>query len=327
MSKDWTVGVMGAGRIAQGFDSPTDAHILTMAHAIRSSKDFTLGGFYDRDPARAAAAEKKWNCPASPRERETWLKQPWDVLYIATPDEQHAEDVRDALQRKPKAILVEKPFSPRPEEAETLLKEADRAGIPLLVDYPRRWHSGVRSVTERIARGELGTPTGLLVTCSGGVAHNGVHILDLFRAWWGSGWSIKEAARQSRITCLNLERPGQSVGAVFVEVPAEEYYVFEMKMYCTQGQIHLGGSPETLTVSLVGPDPLFPAFRLCRPVEVFDMEKEPLLCGTLEKLSDLIRHPAEAQRQRHIEQENETFISSILKYFSPLEKGALVWNS
>ena len=61
------VGIMGAGRIAQGFDYPGSEKILTLAHAVRESDRFVLGGFYDLHQDRAERAEEKWTCPASPR--------------------------------------------------------------------------------------------------------------------------------------------------------------------------------------------------------------------------------------------------------------------
>ena len=156
MPERFRVGVMGAGQIAQGFDQPGDARVLSMANAVRSSADFDLGGFFDIDPARSAAAEVKWSCAASPRDRATWLAVPWDVIYIATPDACHASDLRDALACRPRGLLVEKPVALDDREGRELLDVAMRERIPVLVNYPRRWHTGVRRVTEMIAREELG---------------------------------------------------------------------------------------------------------------------------------------------------------------------------
>ncbi|MHB8621519.1 MAG: hypothetical protein ACYDAG_18485, partial [Chloroflexota bacterium] len=93
---------MGAGAIAQGFDNPTSPHVLSLAHAVSLSPEFELGGFYDIDSMRSQEAEKKWACPATPRDRQRWLNRGWDVICIATPDQRHAADLADALSVKPR---------------------------------------------------------------------------------------------------------------------------------------------------------------------------------------------------------------------------------
>ena len=86
LSDRLVVGILGAGRMAQGFDDPGSPHVLSLAHAVQASRGFSLGGFFDQRPERAEAAERRWSCPPSPRARAAWLSQPWDVVLIATPD-------------------------------------------------------------------------------------------------------------------------------------------------------------------------------------------------------------------------------------------------
>ena len=56
------VGILGAGRMAQGFDDPGSPQVLSLAHAVQASRPFRLGGFFDRRPERAEAAEHRWGC-------------------------------------------------------------------------------------------------------------------------------------------------------------------------------------------------------------------------------------------------------------------------
>jgi predicted dehydrogenase len=88
------VGILGAGRIAQSFDAPGAAHVLSLAHAVSRSTAFRLGGFFDVRAERAVAAERRWGCAPSPRTREAWLDSGWDVVCIATPEAAQAEGDR-----------------------------------------------------------------------------------------------------------------------------------------------------------------------------------------------------------------------------------------
>src|SRR6185503_4409517 len=176
LSDRLVVGILGAGRMAQGYDDPHSPHVLSLAHAVHVSPGFRLGGFFDRRPERAELAERRWGCPPSPRARAEWLGRPWDGVLIATPDAEHGADLHDVLARKPRGIVVEKPVATDGAEGLRLLEDAERLGVPVLVDFPRRWHSGVAAVARDIAAGRLGTPIAATLTYSGGAAHSEIHV-------------------------------------------------------------------------------------------------------------------------------------------------------
>ena len=69
--------------ISAGFDALGDARVQTLAHAVSRTPQLALAGFYDQDPTRAAAAEVKWDCPASPRTRSSWLMKAADVCMTS----------------------------------------------------------------------------------------------------------------------------------------------------------------------------------------------------------------------------------------------------
>jgi len=300
--------------MAQGFDKPGDQHVLTLAHAVCSSKAFLLSGFFDHDAKRAEAAERKWGCPASPRDRMTWLDQSWDVVCIATPDVQHTADFRDVLARKPKAILTEKPLALEREEAAALLREASRLGVPVLVDFPRRWHSGVAAVSDHIAQGRLGNPLAATFVYSGEAVHSAVHMLDLFYAWWGGGWDVVLESRQGHVAHLTFSRKSEVVATSFIHVPAQSYYALEMQVYCEKGKIELSHSPEMLDINELRPHPLYPSFQVLTPLKSFQMEAEPLLVRMMETLADMIADPDVAKAQAKREMDSQEFSWQVLRW-------------
>jgi Oxidoreductase family, NAD-binding Rossmann fold len=316
------VGILGAGRMAQGFDDPHSPHVLSLAHAVQASRGFRLGGFFDQRPERAEAAERRWSCPPSPRARAEWLSQPWDVVLIATPDAEHGADLRDVLARKPKGIVVEKPVATDGAEGLRLLEEAERLGVPVLVDFPRRWHSGVAAAARHIAAGRLGMPIAAALTYSGDGAHSAVHMLDLFHTWWGPGWTPTLVSRASDVALVTLRHGRDALTASFVNVPADCYYVWEMHVWCERGKIELSRSPEVLEVSGLDGHPLYSSFQVLTPRECFPMEHEPVLVRLMDTLAGAIADPDAARALLRREMDSQAFSAEVLRCLETPESAA-----
>jgi hypothetical protein len=306
------VGIMGAGRMAQGFDAPGAPHVLSLAHAVCKSADLELGGFYDRDPARSAAAEQKWHCRETPRDRDAWLAQDWDLIFVATPDENHARDAHDAIARRPKGVLVEKPLARDPDAADDLLRLARERGIPILVDYPRRLHSAIAEVARLIGAGELGAPLAATFVYSGDAEHAATHMIDLFQLWWGN-WSVAGAANIAGGHMIELQDDTRRMNATFVPLPADAHYVWELTVYCAQARIRLAESPEYLDVSTPGPHPAYSGFDVLQTRARYAMEEEPLLERTMERLVHLTRSPDAAGQQLAHECASQKLCGAILR--------------
>ncbi|MGB8951792.1 MAG: Gfo/Idh/MocA family oxidoreductase [Candidatus Aminicenantales bacterium] len=306
---------MGAGMIAQGFDEPNDDQVLSMAHAITRTDGFMLGGFYDCDPRRAELAENKWNCPATPRNRAKWLENGWDVIYIATPDANHATDLRDAMARRPRAILIEKPLAVNNEEALDLLYEAVRFGVLVMVNYPRRWHSATARAARAIQAGHIGTPISAIFVFSGGVIHNAPHAFDLFHTWWGGGWRVALNSRHDDLTCLTFSREANSFTVAIIDRLTQPYYVWEAHIYCSHGKVELSHSPEFLELSRLQPHPVYSSYQVLTTLWRSEMDDEPLLCRAGEALAAALANPAQAEAASRRELECQIFMAETLRHF------------
>lgn len=306
------VGILGAGRMAQGFDAPDHPRVLSLAHAVIRSSRFRLGGFFDVHPDRASAAEARWGIPPSPRERAAWLDHGWDVVCIATPEAAHARDLADVLARKPKGIVVEKPLALDVEEGARLLDRADGLGVPVVVDFPRRWHSAVTALARDVAAGRLGDPLAAVFVCSGDAARAASHMADLFHGVWGD-WEVAAAERAGGTVTLSLRRARASMTATFMRLRAGAPYVWEVHVYCERGKVELSHSPEALEVSGVGPHPDYPSFSVLTPRARWDLENEPLLERMFETLAEAIDDPDARRRLARREQGSHRFTATILR--------------
>lgn len=322
MTTPFRVGIMGAGRMAQGFDQPGDSSVLTLAHAVQKSPLLTLGGFYDNLSGRAEAAERKWGCPPSPRDREAWLDTAWDLIFIATPDACHAADLADAIARKPRGVLVEKPLATEAPVAARLLRQAGDSAVALVTDFPRRWHTGVAHIAARLASGDLGHPSRIVGTYSGGLLHNGVHLLDLIAAWVPGVERIERLGQTSGAVWLELSASGRETELFLAESPLRDGYSFALTLHTDRARIDLDGAPETLTLLTKAAHPNYPDFPTLRPVATWPMEDEPLLTRAVETLAGLARDPAAAAHQLAREIERERFFGLVFDSLKPQPKNS-----
>ena len=313
---------MGAGRMAQGFDQPGDSSVLTLAHAVQNSPLLTLGGFFDNRTERAEAAEQKWNCPPTSRDREVWLAAGWDLIFIATPDACHAADLADAIARQPRGVLVEKPLATDAQTAGRLLQHAGASGVALVTDFPRRWHTGVAQIAARLDTGELGDASRIVGTYSGGLLHNGVHLLDLIAAWVPGVERVERLGQTPGAVWLRLSASGRETELFLAESPFRDGYAFALTLHTDRARIDLDGAPETLTLLTKAAHPNYPDFSTLRPAATWPMEEEPLLSRAVETLAGLARDPAAAARHLAREIEREHFFGLVFDSLNPQTKNS-----
>ncbi len=308
--------------MAQGFDRPGDSSVLTLAHAVQESPLLTLGGFYDNRTERAETAERKWHCPPTPREREAWLAAGWDLIFIATPDACHAADLADAIARKPRGVLVEKPLATDAQIAGRLLQQAGASAVALVTDFPRRWHTGVAHIAARLASGELGHTSRIVGTYSGGLRHNGVHLLDLIAAWVPGVERVERLGQTPGAAWLRLAAGAREIELFLAESPLRDGYAFALTLHTDRARIDLDGAPETLTLLTKAAHPNYPDFPTLRPVATWPMEDEPLLTRAVETLAGLARDPAAAAHQLAREIERERFFGLVFDSLKPQTKNS-----
>lgn len=89
---------------------------------------------------------------------ELWEEAPADLVVVATPNSSHVAVASAALERGA-AVLVDKPLAVTATEAETLVDQAQRAGVLLTVFQNRRWDTDQLTLRRLIAEDALGEIT------------------------------------------------------------------------------------------------------------------------------------------------------------------------
>ena len=134
--------VLGAGRIGK-------VHANTIANSANAEVAYVA----DALPEAAAALAR--SVGAQVRTVDEAIASDADAILICSPTDTHADLIEQAA-RAGKAILCEKPVSLSVERIEALLPVVEKAGVPLMIGFNRRFDPNFSSLQARITQGEIG---------------------------------------------------------------------------------------------------------------------------------------------------------------------------
>ena len=139
-------GLIGTGRIAED----------RMLPGIIEHKSNRLIGVVSRDQGRADTFAKKFGAKRAYTSYDDLLRNP-DVTVVAihTPNSQHAEQAI-AAARAGKHVFCDKPMATSVADAERIVRECEKAGVKLGVNFHNRFMPSFIETRRIIASGEIG---------------------------------------------------------------------------------------------------------------------------------------------------------------------------
>lgn len=146
------MGILRAGLIGFGTGGR-----LFHAPFIEADPRFSLDAVVSGDPARQQAVAQSYPaasvCATS---AELFSRaRDLDLVVISSPPATHVALAREAIGHG-LAVVVDKPFAPSAGEAQALVEEAERAGVPLTVFHNRRWDGDFITLRRLLDEGALG---------------------------------------------------------------------------------------------------------------------------------------------------------------------------
>jgi predicted dehydrogenase len=151
VSKKLRVGVIGTGLIAQ----------VMHLHFLRELDDrYEIAAVCDISPDSAKRCAEAYGVNAVFTDWHEMLKEPLDAVLILTSGS-HAPIAFEAA-RAGMHIFVEKPMCFSAEEGKAMVAEAEKAGVALMVGYPKRYDPAFDRFKEEVA--QLDHPKLLRVT-------------------------------------------------------------------------------------------------------------------------------------------------------------------
>ena len=163
MAKTNGWGLVGTGRIA-------DDRILPGINACEGNK---LIGVCSRDQGRANAFAAKFGAQHAYTSYEEMLRNPEvTVVAIHTPNSQHA-DQAIAAARAGKHVFCDKPMATSVADAERIVRECEKAGVKLGVNFHNRFMPCFIDTRRIIESGEIGEVQIVQVEASPGARPGG----------------------------------------------------------------------------------------------------------------------------------------------------------
>jgi predicted dehydrogenase len=235
--------IIGAGAAAAGYDFLGSQEITTPAHGLKVHPRTSLEGFFDLDSARAKEAATKWQTKAFANLATMLETVKPDIVCVCTPDETHAGVLQEIIKyHRPKLVIAEKPLTTKLSDSNKVLGLYDRLGIPVLVNYRRRFDEIVQKIQQELARGEWGQVVGATAVYGKGLLHGGSHMIDLARFLLGEVESAKGLYAH-----VDYQVGDKTIGGFltfshcpqFYLMAADEraYSLFELEIVCTKGRI------------------------------------------------------------------------------------------
>jgi myo-inositol 2-dehydrogenase/D-chiro-inositol 1-dehydrogenase len=136
-------GVLGAGRIGK-------VHAGTIARSARASVAYVADAL--PEAAKSLAAEVGAKVASV---EDIVAAKDVDAILICTPTDTHADLIENAA-RAGKPILCEKPVSLSVERIDACLPVVEKAGVPLMIGFNRRFDPNFASLQKRLRDNEIG---------------------------------------------------------------------------------------------------------------------------------------------------------------------------
>ena len=277
MPKSDTVGsgkaldvvIIGCGMIAGGHDeSHHGDEILSHAGAYSRHPGFRIRAGIDPDHERRRRFKERWGAEKAFADLEQCLADglSFDVASVGAPTAAHAAILRRLLETPVKAVFCEKPLTGDAAETRAIVASYAAAGLPLAVNYFRRYDSAIQRLKREIERGTWGALQWACGFYGKGVLHNGSHMVHLMQYLFGTLRPI--AVLRARTDHEAGDPTLDAVLATGAEAPIHligsdwrHYDVFEACLAFERGQVVLEEGMRVVRVRPVSDDPLYPGHR------------------------------------------------------------------
>ena len=137
------IGLLGAGRIGQIHARAVSAMDKVEIVAVHDPRDEAAGYVQAMTGARRATLMEIADDPEI------------DAVIIASPTDQHAEQILEAVQGG-KHIFCEKPIDLNMDKVRECVDAVEKAGIQMMIGFNRRFDSNFDAIKKNIDNGEVG---------------------------------------------------------------------------------------------------------------------------------------------------------------------------
>ncbi|PNQ95170.1 hypothetical protein C1S70_30245 (plasmid) [Azospirillum argentinense] len=287
--------VIGCGAIGCRMDRPNTLLPSTHAGGYRISPGFSLVALADTDDAARDAAAA-WGCPVYADPLAMLAETRPDVVSLCLPVSAQVALLECLPRFGIRAVVAEKPLAGDAAEGERIRDLYRAAGIPLLVNFTRRFVG----VYHDLARQLAGRDTVLAATIryAKGARHNGSHAIDLTRLLFGEvlaaeplGWQFDWWDDDPTVTAvLRTERCSE---VILQGLDERCFTLFEVDVFSRTGRWIIDQDHRRLRRWEVRDGEGLPPGRRLVPVEQRAVPHESAMLTLMAHLHDVVHRGVE----------------------------------
>jgi len=185
-TKPTPVIIFGGGKIACGKHLKDASQPLSHMAAINSLDNLYVHAIIEKSEKRQVEIARDWPATSIYKDLASTPLLDNEIIAICSPPETHLMAAREALQRHPLCVLIEKPCCQSAHEARKLLKEAKAAGVDIFVNYNRRFDARLEQLRTQYPE----PPKEIHISYSRGIYNYASHFIDLILFWYGTVQSV-----------------------------------------------------------------------------------------------------------------------------------------
>ncbi len=259
--------IIGAGRIASTFDSPSSKNVLTHARALTAHSRVKLVGMTDTNGVHGKKEAKKWRTNFY-ADRETMIHATTpDIVVIATPDKTHLSILLYLMKKNIPLIICEKPVVTNALDIARVKRVTTQSKSMVLVNFRRRFDPTIVKLRRDIITKKFGAVISANAIYSKGILHNGAHFIDLARYLFG------EMRMSNMVFRVNdFPEGAPSVGGVATFDRCPQFYLMngderqfslaEFEIVTAKRRFRLVDEGFKLVTEEVVPDPIFKGYHM-----------------------------------------------------------------
>ena len=131
-------------------------HVWGLLNQFRALQDVSILAAADPNPPLLKQISQQFGVSKTYANFLDMLeKEELDAVLACTVNSRHA-DVVEAAGEKGVNVIMEKPMSANLEQAERILKAAEKSGIKVMVNYPTTWDPRVQHALKLVREGRIG---------------------------------------------------------------------------------------------------------------------------------------------------------------------------
>lgn len=176
---------------------------------------------------------------------------PESMVVIATTAKGREPLVVKALEKKPRAMIVEKPLCQNEKEYRSIKEAAQKAGVPVYINFSRQSYDYYREIQRELANDPAEKT--FLAVFSGGMACIGIHVLELMR--WIMRPSRYQISHMRNLQVYETKRPG------YFDCYGEMALVLDEKDMCV---LKACQEADVLTVKIISGNKQYDIFELSK---------------------------------------------------------------